>query len=187
MSSQFHDHPKTMNDKYISIQKAAKVSGKSIQTIRRAVKSKRLDFKKRKTPQGFNYSINQESLCELFKFEIKEEIKSTSQEKSEKLEKIDKNNNEQTDNKTKNLKKDKTEKNIKNTEDLEEIDSEKMTIEVADFKSFAQAMERLVSQHAEERQSFLRLVNTLQEKIFVLENQVNLLQAPKKQWYQIWK
>jgi len=48
-------------------------------------------------------------------------------------------------------------------------------------------MERIVSQHSEERQNFLRLVNTLQEKVFVLENQLNLLKAPAKKWYAIWK
>ena len=48
-------------------------------------------------------------------------------------------------------------------------------------------MEKLVSQHSEERQSFLQLVNTLQDRIFVLENQLNLLKAPQKSWYQFWK
>ena len=56
-----------------------------------------------------------------------------------------------------------------------------------DFKSFTVALEKMISQHGDERQNFLRLINTLQEKVFVLENQLNLLKAPQKSWYQVWK
>lgn len=85
----------------------------------------------------------------------------------------------------------KVEKQVKQKVEIEaEVKQEdpagKMLVDVEDFKSFALTMERLVSQHAEERQSFLRLVNTLQEKIFVMENQINLLKAPSKKWYQLW-
>lgn len=51
----------TVQDKYISIKDAAKLSNKSIQTIRRAIKSNKIDYKKQKTPQGFNYLIDRES------------------------------------------------------------------------------------------------------------------------------
>lgn len=51
----------TVQDKYISIKDAAKISNKSIQTIRRAIKSNKIDYKKQKTPQGFNYLIDRES------------------------------------------------------------------------------------------------------------------------------
>jgi len=56
-----------------------------------------------------------------------------------------------------------------------------------DFRNFTKVLDRMVNQHSEERQNFMRLVNTLQEKIFILENQVNLLKTPAKKWYQIWK
>lgn len=51
----------TVQDQYISIKDAAKVSNKSIQTIRRAIKSNKIGYKKQKTPQGFNYLIDRES------------------------------------------------------------------------------------------------------------------------------
>jgi hypothetical protein len=51
----------TAQDQYISIKDAAKVSNKSIQTIRRAIKSNKIGYKKQKTPQGFNYLIDRES------------------------------------------------------------------------------------------------------------------------------
>ncbi len=54
----------TVQDQYISIKEAARLSNKSIQTIRRAIKSNKIDYKKQKTPQGFNYLIDKESFCE---------------------------------------------------------------------------------------------------------------------------
>ncbi len=68
-----------------------------------------------------------------------------------------------------------------------EENEDKVYISANDFRNFSQTMERLLNQHSEERQNFLRLITSFQEKIVVLENQLNLLQAPKKSWYQIWK
>jgi len=56
-----------------------------------------------------------------------------------------------------------------------------------DIKSIAVSLEKMISQHSEERQNFMRLINTLNEKIFILENQLNLLKAPKKSWLHFWK
>ncbi len=62
-----------------------------------------------------------------------------------------------------------------------------LSVEPEDFKAFVKTMETLFAQHNEERQNFLRLINTLQEKIFVMENQLNLLKAPQSKWFQFWK
>lgn len=51
----------------ITIQEAASISGKSIQTIRRAIKSKKLVARKKKTPQGYNYTVNQDSVYKYYK------------------------------------------------------------------------------------------------------------------------
>ena len=140
----------------ISIQEAADLSKKSIQTIRRAIKSKKLEFKKSKTPQGFNYMIDKESLCEVY------ELDSDSQTQKE----------------IKPPKNDLLSGLSKNTKNI--------PIEADDFKGFVKTLENLLVQHNEERQNFLRLLNTMQEKIFVLENQLNLLKAPaEKRWYQV--
>ena len=156
-----------MAEKYITIQDAAELSGKSVQTIRRAIKAKKLKTKKQKTPQGFNYSITIESLTSAFGLEAtvaKEEVK--TEVKAEV----------------------KTEAKVEmKAEKVAKVKEDQMIVDTADFQSFAKTMERLVTQHADERQSFLRLVNPLQEKIFVLENQMNLLKAPQKSWYQVWK
>jgi len=64
-----------MADSLISIQEAADLSGKSVQTIRRAVKNNRVAYKKRKTPQGFNYLLNRESVIQLYKLRIQKQDK----------------------------------------------------------------------------------------------------------------
>ncbi|MBT5346739.1 hypothetical protein HOJ01_01700 [bacterium] len=51
-----------MTKDFITIKNASEISGKSIQTIRRMIKSKKIKFKKEKTPQGFNYLIDLEDM-----------------------------------------------------------------------------------------------------------------------------
>lgn len=156
----------------INIHEAAEISGKSVQTIRRALKTKRIKFRKKGTAQGFNYLISRSSLLEFYRIKntftgLKEEVVSENQEKIP------------------------FEANEKKTEKLIEETAEKafegFSVSADDFRNFTKTLERMVTQHSEERQNFLRLVNTLQEKIFVLENQMNLLQSPKRRWYQLWK
>ena len=56
-----------MAETLYTIQEAAEAVNKSVQTIRRALKSKKLIAKKQKTPQGFNYLVGQEALFALYK------------------------------------------------------------------------------------------------------------------------
>lgn len=51
-----------MTKENITIQDAAELSNKSVQTIRRAIKAGKIKYRRRKTPQGFNYLINKESV-----------------------------------------------------------------------------------------------------------------------------
>lgn len=143
--------PKAMSKKYISIQDAADLSKKSVQTIRRAIKAKKISSRRKRTPQGFNYMVDLDSLNNAFGLKpVKEEVKETK--KAEPVKKT--------------------------------TESKDISIGANDFKDFVKTMETLLAQHNEERKSFLQLVNTLQEKIFVLENQLNLLKAPpKKRWF----
>jgi hypothetical protein len=55
---------------HITIQEAAELSGKSIQTIRRAIKAKKISARRKKTPQGFNYSIKRDSIIKCYKLRI---------------------------------------------------------------------------------------------------------------------
>lgn len=58
-----------MAETLYTIQEAAEVANKSIQTIRRALKSRKLIGKKQKTPQGFNYLIGEENLFSFYNIE----------------------------------------------------------------------------------------------------------------------
>jgi hypothetical protein len=159
-----------MEKEFISIQEAADLSLKSIQTIRRAIKSKKLRIKRQKTPQGFNYLIEKNSFCEFYGINV---VAPESAKVSAPSSEIAGATNKKV-------------KSFIKFSDTEESE-DKMYISANDFRSFSQTMEKLLGQHSDERQNFLRLVTSLQEKIVVLENQLNLLQAPRKSWFHFWK
>ncbi|MFA5948525.1 MAG: hypothetical protein WC806_06215, partial [Candidatus Gracilibacteria bacterium] len=116
---------------------------------------KKLGYKRIRTPQGFNYLIDFDSLIDLYRLKIS--------------------------------KADSTENLATTSENQPAKENAGMDVSNEDFKSFTKLLEKMVSQHNDERQNMLRLVSTLQEKIFALENQLALLQAPAKKWYQLWK
>lgn len=148
-----------METNLISIQEAADLSQKSIQTIRRAIKSKKLKVRKMKTPQGFNYLVDKNSLCGFYG------VKNVDTEKTVKEDTVV----------------------IPDSKISTSKSTGKEVISAEEFRNFSRILEKMVNQHSEERQNFMRLVNTLQEKVFVMENQINLLKAPAKKWYNVWK
>lgn len=147
----------------ITIQEAADLSKKSVQTIRRAIKSKKLKTKKQKTPQGFNYLVDKASLFEIYNM--------GSVEKAAEAPKV----------------KEKKTVEAQESQEIKSHKKESTPVTSEDLQRFTMMLEKMMSQHSEERQNFLRLVNTLQEKIFVLDNQLSLLRAPEKKWYSFWK
>jgi len=148
-----------METNFITIQDAAEISQKSIQTIRRAIKSKKIKVRKMKTPQGFNYLVDKNSLCGFYGVTNNTATTKTTPEKAANID----------------------------SETPVAKSTGKDIISADEFRNFSKILEKMVNQHSEERQNFMRLVNTLQEKVFVLENQINLLKAPAKKWYQVWK
>ncbi len=56
----------------LTIQEAADLSKKSVQTIRRAIKAKKIKKRKHKTPQGFNYLVDKASLFEIYNMVVTE-------------------------------------------------------------------------------------------------------------------
>jgi len=153
-----------MAKKFLTIQDAADLSKKSVQTIRRAVKSKKLVCKKQRTPQGFNYMISRESLSATYNLNLEEDVQQPKAKAAPT-----------------------TAAKPELSKKPEESKSDDFAITADDFKNFTKTLDRMVTQHSEERQNFMRLVNTLQEKIFVIENQMNLLKEPQKKWYHVWK
>lgn len=49
---------------FITINESATLTGKSVQTIRRMVKKRKIQTKRQRTAQGFNYMVNKESLLD---------------------------------------------------------------------------------------------------------------------------
>ncbi len=58
-----------MAETLLSIQEAADICGKSIQTIRRAIKNRKISAKRKKTPQGFNYMVSRDNIIALYKLD----------------------------------------------------------------------------------------------------------------------
>lgn len=151
-----------MSKDYISIQEASELAKKSIQTIRRSIKAKKVIVRRQRTPQGFNYLIEKASFSNFYNLGLITETAEASipAETAE----------------------------IPKHEPKAKSENKKLSVEPEDFKNFVKTLENLLTQHSDERQNFLRLINTLQEKVFVLENQLNLLKGPiEKKWYQLWK
>jgi len=48
-------------------------------------------------------------------------------------------------------------------------------------------MQKLISQHEKDKENLFRLIKSFQDRMIVLENQVKMLESPKKRWYQFWK
>jgi len=143
-----------MTETLLSIQEASAISGKSIQTIRRAVKSKKVIVKRKRTPQGFNYLIGKESLLKYYN------VQATLFEREQAGLASGKN---------------------KTTA----VSKEFATLE--DLKKLQKDIEAVLDGHKKEKESFVRFMKAFQEKFVVMENQLKLLEAPKKRWYQVWK
>lgn len=146
-----------MAQTFLTIQEAADLSKKSIQTIRRAVKSKKIKSRKKKTPQGYNYMVDKDSLVSTY--DLKHIFDEQMQERKKSAEKI--------------------------SETPRKLAKQYLTHD--DLGIFKETVQNLIDQHEKDKENFFRLVQTFQDKMVALENQVKLLESPRKKWYQIWK
>jgi hypothetical protein len=145
-----------MPETFLTIQESAEISGKSIQTIRRAIKANKVQCKRKKTPQGFNYMIGRESLVNYYKLE------------------------------SRNF--DREQGGIKNSSRKStgrEVSPEFATSE--DLKKMQKDVEEVLEGYKKEKETFMRFMKTFQERFIVMENQLKLLEEPKKKWYAFWK
>lgn len=146
-----------MAQTFLTIQEAAEISGKSVQTIRRAIRSKKIKSRKKKTPQGYNYMIDKDSLISTY--DLKKANEEVVSEKKKSGEKISKN--------------------------AKKIAKQYLTHD--DLGIFKETVQNIIDQNEKDKENFFRLVKSFQDRVVVLENQVKLLAQPKKKWYQIWK
>ncbi len=142
---------------FLTIQEAAELSDKSIQTIRRAIKAKKVKARKKKTPQGYNYMIDKDSLITIY--ELKKIFDEQMQEKKKTRAKISKTPRKMA----------------------------RQYLTQDDMGIFKETVQKLIDQHEKDKENFFRLIKTFQDRVVVLENQVKLLEQPRKKWYQIWK
>lgn len=142
-----------MKDNFITIREAAELCGKSVQTLRRAVKSKKVRSRRKKTPQGYNYLISQESVIKAFKLRI-----TSSDRKQGRVKKTSKAGGGS---------------DYATTEDIQKLQKE---------------IEQLLDKHEKAKDSFSRFMKAFQERFVIMENQLKLLEDPKKKrWYQFWR
>lgn len=125
----------------ININEAATLSGKSIQTIRRMIKQKKITVRKQKTPQGFNYLVDKDSLTQA----------------------------------------------IVSSQDIEREHRPITAPSGEDFKAeaerFNSTIQKLIEQNERDKENFFQLIRTFQDRVGTLENQIKLLEAPKKRWW----
>ncbi len=140
----------------ITINDAATVSGKSIQTIRRMIKQRKVRVKKQKTPQGFNYLIIKESLLDFVnaRTQANTQPDATIQEDTREHRPI----------------------NVASSEDFRE-----------EIERFSTTIQKLIEQNQRDKENFFQLIKTFQDRVFTLENQIKLLEAPARRWWKFWK
>lgn len=155
------------NTSYLSIKEAADLSGKSIQTIRRLIKAKKVKYKKDRTPQGFNYLIEEQNFCELYNIhrsattrKIENETQSTTNE---------------------------VETAEVSTVNNEIIAQESVAmVEYDTVNEFNCTIQKIVDQHGKEKENLFKLIETFQNKVISLENKLKVETLSKKKWYKFW-
>ena len=146
---------------YITINDAAVVSAKSVQTIRRMIKNKKIKIKKQRTPQGFNYLVDKASLLDLTKAgyaHFSEPMRDSDDELTHE-----------------NIGQQREHRSIADTQ----TNSEEMS-------TFNVTLRKLVDQHEQDKRNFFDLIKTFQDRIIVLEQEIKQLQAPRKAWWKLW-
>ena len=143
---------------FITINDASSLAGKSIQTIRRMIKRRKIQVKKQKTPQGFNYMVIKESLLDFMKNNTEVEVEETE-------------TTEPTP-------------GIQNEREHRPIENSGIDLLKAELSGFNTTMQKLIDQNQNDKQNFFQLIQTFQDRVVALEGQIKLLEAPKKRWWQ---
>jgi len=141
---------------FISIKDASEISGKSIQTIRRMIKSKKIKFKKEKTPQGFNYLIDLNDMIAFYNIDRSAAgITDTVIQEEETT-----------------------------TAVVSQVPQESVSIQPA--IEFNNTMSKLIDQHSKEKENLFNLIENFQNKVVNLENQLKIERLSKKAWWKFW-
>ena len=154
-----------MSTCYITIKDASEISGKSIQTIRRLVKAKKVKFKRDKTPQGFNYLIDKTSFNDYYNI-AREHAKVEKKAVEAKTNETEVSETAQPKETTKAL-------------------AGKVEFEAA--VEFNETLRHMIKQHSTEKESLFKLIDSFQGKVIALENRLKIeTEKQNKPWYKIW-
>lgn len=166
---------------YVSLQEAADLAGKSAQTIRRLIKSNKLRYRKYKTPQGFTYLVERHSVMAHFSdpvdsdsldgAELVEEFVPTPAVESAVPEAPP------------------SQQPAYRIQDYaqtkgEPIKSKAPANGVGNDDSFQEVISQLILQHRDDKKRLFELLEMFQKRILTLEDQIKMLEAPKKKsWW----
>ena len=221
----------TMEEMLISITDAAQMCGKSIQTLRRAIKSKKIKVRKKRTPQGFNYLVEKESVLSFYGLKEPKSFRDIPIEQGIDEAAIHASHGVHDAPVTsEGVHSEGLPVDTVDARDTVHARAEELAkmhdIQVAQAQAAAQAqavalattqatthqmalrleihetatiavqesvkqldskLENLVGQYTQERTQLGNLLKEFQDRMLVIENQVRMLQAPKKRWFQMWK
>jgi len=151
------------NASYLSIKEAADLSGKSIQTIRRLIKAKKVKFKKDRTPQGFNYLIDEHSFCELYNLNRSQTARTIEANPAEPVP-----------------------VEATTQESAVVVKNNNAVVEYDTVNEFNCTIQKIVDQHGKEKENLFKLIETFQNKVISLENKLKVETLSKKKWYKFW-
>lgn len=179
-----------MVNQLITIGEAANLINKSAQTIRRLIKNDKIKYKRKRTPQGFNYVVDKASLFEFFQslknpVEVTETpIQATSQTDSETP--IQPVQAVRGEGEIYFLESDETiaEKRPVNQQPQE---APPVAITQQQSSDYTNIVEKLLDQHRQDKEKLYQLLEVFQNRIVGLEEHIRLLSAPKRKWWEIWK
>lgn len=175
-----------MSETLITITDAAAISGKSIQTIRRAIKAKKIKVRKQKTPQGFNYLIVKDTLISCYAVKESSDLREIPIER-EGIEHGDMMGSSMGTSEPVHM--DISETKELNTMQLEQVKNalvESQKAQLAIQQLDAKIME-VSGKYAGEREQVTQVLTEFKDRILILENQIRLLQTPQKKWFHFWK
>ncbi|MBU1018884.1 MAG: helix-turn-helix domain-containing protein [Patescibacteria group bacterium] len=170
-----------MANQLLTIAEAASVAKKSQQTIRRLIKNDNVKSRRKRTPQGFNYMVDKASLLEYLgvietqpkpkknepapvpEYDDEPEIYVLDPQDEDVIEEVFKVEDEITE----------------TLETTPEATSE-------DSPQYTAIIEKLLDQHQSDKEKLYSLVEAFQNRVVTLEEQIKLLQAPKKPWWKVW-
>ncbi len=181
----------------VTIIHAAQLSGKSIQTIRRMIKQKKIKVRKQKTPQGFNYLVIRESLAEFMNdvknktyifdqngFEAQEQGYTTQQNP---VTAPVQNQTQPTNQPTQSTIQNSIEAESTDTREHRSITQDALESFRNEVGKFNVTIQQLLEQSARDKSNFFDLIKTFQDRVVVLENQIKQLEAPKPSKWKFWK